>query len=187
MNHAIWAEGLVKRFGETTALAGVDLAVRTGTVLGLLGPERRRQDDRGTDPHHAAADRTPAGHGRRPRRRARGAHGPPADRSHRAVRGGRRDADRRGEPAVHRAAAGHAAAPRRGPGRGSCSPRSAWTTPADRAAKTYSGRHAPPARPGGEPGRAAAGAVPGRADDRSGPAGPQRGVGHGPRRCSRPA
>ena len=38
MNHAIWAEGLVKRFGETTALDGVDLAVRTGTVLGLLGP-----------------------------------------------------------------------------------------------------------------------------------------------------
>ena len=38
MNHAIWAEGLVKRFGETTALGGVNLAVRTGTVLGLLGP-----------------------------------------------------------------------------------------------------------------------------------------------------
>jgi oleandomycin transport system ATP-binding protein len=38
MNHAIWAEGLVKRFGETTALDGVDLEVRTGTVLGLLGP-----------------------------------------------------------------------------------------------------------------------------------------------------
>jgi oleandomycin transport system ATP-binding protein len=38
MTHAIWAEGLVRRFGETTALAGVDLAVRTGTVLGLLGP-----------------------------------------------------------------------------------------------------------------------------------------------------
>ena len=38
MNHAVLAEGLVKRFGETTALAGVDLAVRTGTVLGLLGP-----------------------------------------------------------------------------------------------------------------------------------------------------
>ncbi|MQA27564.1 MAG: ATP-binding cassette domain-containing protein, partial [Micromonosporaceae bacterium] len=30
--------GLVKRFGETTALDGVDLAVRAGTVLGLLGP-----------------------------------------------------------------------------------------------------------------------------------------------------
>src|SRR5258705_7339403 len=38
MTYAIWAEGLVKRFGETTALAGVDLAVRPGTVLGLLGP-----------------------------------------------------------------------------------------------------------------------------------------------------
>jgi oleandomycin transport system ATP-binding protein len=38
MTHAIWAEGLVKRFGATTALNGVDLAVRTGTVLGLLGP-----------------------------------------------------------------------------------------------------------------------------------------------------
>lgn len=38
MEHAIWAEGLVKRYGETTALDGVNLAVRTGTVLGLLGP-----------------------------------------------------------------------------------------------------------------------------------------------------
>ncbi|AEV82472.1 ABC transporter [Actinoplanes sp. SE50] len=35
---AVYAEGLVKRYGDTTALAGVDLAVRTGTVLGLLGP-----------------------------------------------------------------------------------------------------------------------------------------------------
>jgi oleandomycin transport system ATP-binding protein len=35
---AIWAEGLVKRFGDVTALDGVDLAVRTGTVVGLLGP-----------------------------------------------------------------------------------------------------------------------------------------------------
>ncbi|HEY8471749.1 MAG TPA: ATP-binding cassette domain-containing protein [Natronosporangium sp.] len=38
MDHAIWAEGLVKHFGETKALNGVDLSVRTGTVLGLLGP-----------------------------------------------------------------------------------------------------------------------------------------------------
>ncbi|WP_436522330.1 ATP-binding cassette domain-containing protein [Actinoplanes sp. HUAS TT8] len=36
--NAIHAEGLVKRYGGTTALAGVDLAVRPGTVLGLLGP-----------------------------------------------------------------------------------------------------------------------------------------------------
>src|SRR5437762_5363721 len=38
MTHSIVAEGLVKRYGETTALAGIDLAVRTGSVFGLLGP-----------------------------------------------------------------------------------------------------------------------------------------------------
>jgi oleandomycin transport system ATP-binding protein len=38
MTYAIQAEGLVKRFGKTTALDGVDLTVRPGTVLGLLGP-----------------------------------------------------------------------------------------------------------------------------------------------------
>ncbi|RKT55083.1 ATP-binding cassette domain-containing protein [Saccharothrix australiensis] len=38
MNYAFEAEGLVKRYGRTTALAGVDLAARTGTVLGVLGP-----------------------------------------------------------------------------------------------------------------------------------------------------
>src|ERR1700751_3980015 len=32
------ARGLVKRFGKTTALDGVDLTARAGTVLGLLGP-----------------------------------------------------------------------------------------------------------------------------------------------------
>jgi len=38
MTNAIVAEGLAKRFGETTALDGVDLAVPTGSVFGLLGP-----------------------------------------------------------------------------------------------------------------------------------------------------
>ncbi len=36
--NAIEAEGLVKRFGETMALDGVDLAARQGQVLGMLGP-----------------------------------------------------------------------------------------------------------------------------------------------------
>jgi ABC-2 type transport system ATP-binding protein len=35
---AIEAEGLVKNYGETQALAGFDLAVPRGTVYGLLGP-----------------------------------------------------------------------------------------------------------------------------------------------------
>ena len=38
MTLAIQAEGLVKRFGQTLAVDGVDLAVQPGTVLGLLGP-----------------------------------------------------------------------------------------------------------------------------------------------------
>ena len=58
---AIEATGLVKSFGDTRAVDGVDLAVRSGAVYGVLGPERRRQDH--DDPHarDAAA----------PRRRAR--------------------------------------------------------------------------------------------------------------------
>jgi daunorubicin resistance ABC transporter ATP-binding subunit len=35
---AVEAEGIVKRFGETIALGGVDLTVEEGTVQGLLGP-----------------------------------------------------------------------------------------------------------------------------------------------------
>jgi ABC-2 type transport system ATP-binding protein len=38
MSDAIVVEGLVKRFGATTALDGVDLTVAEGSVLGLLGP-----------------------------------------------------------------------------------------------------------------------------------------------------
>ncbi|MGH3226809.1 MAG: ATP-binding cassette domain-containing protein, partial [Streptosporangiaceae bacterium] len=38
MTYSILTEGLVKRFGDTVALDGIDLAVRTGSVFGLLGP-----------------------------------------------------------------------------------------------------------------------------------------------------
>ncbi len=38
MTDLIVVEGLIKKFGSTTALAGVDLVVAEGTVLGLLGP-----------------------------------------------------------------------------------------------------------------------------------------------------
>jgi ABC-2 type transport system ATP-binding protein len=36
--HAVVAEGLRKRYGDTNALDGFDLTVPAGTVLGLLGP-----------------------------------------------------------------------------------------------------------------------------------------------------
>jgi ABC-2 type transport system ATP-binding protein len=38
MNNAVEAHGLVKRYGSTTALAGIDLDVPTGTVIAVLGP-----------------------------------------------------------------------------------------------------------------------------------------------------
>lgn len=38
MDDVIRAEGLRKRFGDTTALDGVDITARRGTVLGVLGP-----------------------------------------------------------------------------------------------------------------------------------------------------
>ncbi|MEU8245012.1 ATP-binding cassette domain-containing protein [Nonomuraea sp. NPDC048916] len=38
MRYAIQAEGLVKHYGETKALDGVDLAVPPGRLLGVLGP-----------------------------------------------------------------------------------------------------------------------------------------------------
>ncbi len=38
MTNAIEAAGVTKSFGDTHALAGIDLAIRKGTVYGLLGP-----------------------------------------------------------------------------------------------------------------------------------------------------
>ena len=38
MSHAIEAEEITKRFGTTTALTGLSLRARAGTVLGVLGP-----------------------------------------------------------------------------------------------------------------------------------------------------
>nr|MBA2338453.1 ATP-binding cassette domain-containing protein [Acidimicrobiia bacterium] len=37
-SHAIQATGLVKRYGDKTALAGIDIDVETGTVTAVLGP-----------------------------------------------------------------------------------------------------------------------------------------------------
>lgn len=64
MSHAILAEGLVKRFGDTTALDGVDLAVRGGTVLGVLGPNGAGKTTAVRIPRHAAQTRRGPSHRR---------------------------------------------------------------------------------------------------------------------------
>src|SRR5438128_9723122 len=38
MSDAVVAQGLVKRYGDVTALAGLELRAPQGTVLGVLGP-----------------------------------------------------------------------------------------------------------------------------------------------------
>lgn len=53
MTYAIQAEGLVKRYGKTRALDGVDLLVPQGRLLGVL-VQRGGQDHRGAHPGDAA-------------------------------------------------------------------------------------------------------------------------------------
>ena len=98
MTRTIEAEGLTKRFGATLALDGVDLAVREGTVMGVLGPNGAGKTTAvrilatllRPDSGHA----TIAGYDV-VRDAAAGAQD---DRSHRAVRLGRRGPDRHPEP-----------------------------------------------------------------------------------------
>jgi ABC-2 type transport system ATP-binding protein len=37
-SHAVWTAGLVRRFGQTVAVGGLDLVVRRGEIYGFLGP-----------------------------------------------------------------------------------------------------------------------------------------------------
>ena len=173
----IHAEGLVKVYGELRALDGLDLAVPEGTVLGLLGPERRRQDHRGAHPDHAAR----AGRRARPRWPASTSRREPAEvRARIGLSGqyaavdeyltgfenldmvGRLYGLGRERPANAGPRAARAVRPgrRRRP-----------------AGEDLLRRHAPPARPRRRAGRRAAGAVPRRADHRARPAQPHRACG----------
>jgi ABC-2 type transport system ATP-binding protein len=76
MTLAIEASGLVKAFGETRAVAGVDLAVRPGAVYGFLGPNGAGKT---TTMRMLATLLEPDGRdgaGVRPRRRPRRRRGP---------------------------------------------------------------------------------------------------------------
>ena len=98
MPGAIYAEGLVKTFGDVRALDGVDLDVPEGTVLGLLGPNGAGKTTAvrclTTLLQPDSGKAVVAGH-RRPEAPQRGA---PLDRPLRPVRGGRRVPDRPREP-----------------------------------------------------------------------------------------
>ena len=105
---AITAEGLVKiyrsRKNEVRALDGLDLTVEEGHRPRPARAERRRQDDDGPHPGHAAAARRRPRHGGRLRRRQAGPAAPLGHRPVRPVRGRRREPDRSREPVDVRAA-----------------------------------------------------------------------------------
>ncbi len=176
----IEAEGLVKRFGETLALNGLDLQVPTGAILGVLGPNGAGKttavrvlttlDDPGC--RHRAD--------RRPGRGAKRHGGAPLDRCHRAGRNARRGAQRPPEPGDGGRAG--RAAPARGAGSGA---RSARPLRADRGRRSRAarlfGRHAPSHRPGGQPHDPPAGGVPRRAHHGTRPHQPRADVGRDPR------
>ena len=105
-----------KSFGETRAVDGVDLAVRTRLGLRRPRPQRRRQDDHDPDARDAAAPRRGRGPRARPRHRPRRRRGPRGGQPHRAARLGRRGPDRAREPDPDRAPARAQAAGGEGPG-----------------------------------------------------------------------
>ena len=137
--YSILAEGLVKRYGETAALDGFDLAVRARQRVRPARPQRRRQDDRRADPHDARAD------GRRPgeRRRASTSRRSPA-----RCAGGSAS---RGRPPPSTRSSAHArtcgcsagcfisTGARRSAAPRSCSSSSACSTRPTRRPKTFSG------------------------------------------------
>ena len=178
---AITAEGLVKvyrtRKTEVRALDGVDLTVEEGTVLGPARPERRRQDDHRPHPRDAAQAGCRARDGGRLRRRAPGAAAPLGHRPVRPVRRGRREPHRTREPVDVRPALPAARARSRGRRADELLEQFELDRCGRPDGQDLLGRHAPPAGPRERADRAAAAAVPRRADDRPRPAQPARACG----------
>ena len=166
---AIVATGVRKSFGETVVLDGVDLTVAEGTIFALLGPNGAGKTTIVRILSTLIRADSGAVSGRRPRRCRRPGRRARLDRRHRPVLGGRRAADRRGEPASD--------------GRPEPSRTRSGTRSRRRAARAVRSRRrggpagvdllrrdAPPPRPGDDARRLAAGDLPRRADDRARPA-----------------
>ena len=180
MTNAIETSGLVKTFGDTRALDGVDLTIRSGSVYGLLGPNGAGKTTTirvlttllkptsgravGARPRRGRARPRPSG-----RRSASPASTPRSTRTSPGTRTwcwssrllGLSWSDAR--QARDRAAGGVRAVGRGRP-----------------AGADLLGRHAPAHRHRRQPGHQARDPVPGRADVGPRPAQPQPGVGSGP-------
>ena len=138
-------------------------------------PERGRQVDHRQDPHHAGPGRLRHRPGGRPRRGPRAGPGAPGDRLRVPEARRRPGGHRPGEPGPPgppvRAARRH----RAGPGRRAAGPLRAGRRGRP-AGPDVLRRHAAQARRRDGAGAPAAGALPGRADDRAGPGGAGRDV-----------
>ena len=174
---AIEVSGLVKSFGDVRALDGVDLEAAPGTVLGVLGPN--------------GAGKTTAVRILTTLLAARRRHAPawpastwsatPAQLRSRIGLAGQYaavDENLTGlENLTWSAASTATAAARRKARAAELLERFGLTDAGDRVGEDVLGRHAAPARPRRGAGRAPAGAVPRRADDRPRPAQPARPLG----------
>ena len=165
------ATGLGKRFGDLWALRDARSRRPRRHRPRPARPQRRRQDHRDPHPDHAraptagTATRRRASTSSRERRRR-----PRADRRRRPAGDRRRAADRPREPRAGRPALPPAARRRPAPRADELLERFDLADAADRLVRDLLRRHAPAARPGGEPDGRAAGPVPRRADDRPRPA-----------------
>ena len=125
---AIEATGLVGSFGETRAVDGVDLSVRTGSVYGVLGPNGAGKTTPVRTPPPCSIPDAGSGAGSGPRHRRGGRRGARAHEPHGSARLGGRGPDRAREPDPARTAARPEAVGRQG-APASCSRRSGSPTP----------------------------------------------------------
>ena len=150
---AVETVGLKKRFGDTEALRGVDLAVERATVLGVLGPNGAGKTTAvrilttllKPDAGSAFIDGIDVVDGSAP--------GTGADRPHRSVRRGRRAPHRVREPRARRPAVPPARHATRARAPASCSSASSSSMPPTGWCKHVLGRHASSARHRDEPDR----------------------------------
>jgi len=181
MTNTIEAEGLTKRFGRTEALRGADLAAGPGTVLALLGPNGAGK----TTAVRVLATLLKADAGQA---RICG-YDVVTDavqvRQLIALTGQFASVDDELTGTENIVMIGRLL----GLGRATARARAAELLERFRpdrrrrpGGQDLFRRHAPPPGPGGQPGRGAPGAVPGRADHRARPPGAQPGVGDHPRR-----